>query len=151
MGLGLLLTSFFFFFYFLTHQFSHSFFFSHSVFLTQLFTSLQYNLLWNSKPVANPFCGYLKPNPVLVCWRGSIYSLVKLVLCGHWMHLSCMHQWCQRTNFTAPGCRQQSPYKKNDQVHSLSTTSKSPQFWFLQSISATCKTIVDRGTRSLSY
>ena len=24
---------------------------------------------------------------------------VKLVLCGHWMHLSYMHQWCQRTNF----------------------------------------------------
>ena len=29
---------------------------------------------------------------------------VKLVLCGHWMHLSFMRQWRQRTNFTAPGC-----------------------------------------------
>ena len=29
---------------------------------------------------------------------------VKLVLCGHWMHLSYMHQWRQRTNFIAPGC-----------------------------------------------
>ena len=29
---------------------------------------------------------------------------VKLVLCGHWMHLSYIHQWRQRTNFTAPSC-----------------------------------------------
>ena len=29
---------------------------------------------------------------------------VKLVLCGHWMHLRYMHQWRQRTNFIAPSC-----------------------------------------------
>ena len=29
---------------------------------------------------------------------------VKLVLCSHWMHLSYMHQWRQRTNFIAPSC-----------------------------------------------
>ena len=29
---------------------------------------------------------------------------MKLVLCGHRMHLSYMHQWRQRANFTAPGC-----------------------------------------------
>ena len=29
---------------------------------------------------------------------------VKYVLWRHWMHLNCMHQWRQRTNFTAPGC-----------------------------------------------
>ena len=28
---------------------------------------------------------------------------MKLVFWGHWMHLSHMHQWHQRTNFTAPG------------------------------------------------
>ena len=29
---------------------------------------------------------------------------LKLVLCSHWMHLNYMHQWRQRTNFTAPDC-----------------------------------------------
>ena len=29
---------------------------------------------------------------------------MKLVLCGHWMHLSYMHQWRQRSKFIAPGC-----------------------------------------------
>ena len=29
---------------------------------------------------------------------------MKLVLCGHWVHLRYMHQWRQRTNFIAPDC-----------------------------------------------
>ena len=33
---------------------------------------------------------------------------MKLVLWRNWMHLNYMHQWCQRTNFTAPSCIHQS-------------------------------------------
>ena len=44
---------------------------------------------------------------VIVCMRHRYVhpGAVKLVLCGHQMHLSCMHQRRQRTNFIAPGCR----------------------------------------------
>ena len=36
-------------------------------------------------------------------WVPTVQSgEVKLVLCGHWMHLCSMHEWRQRTTFTAP-------------------------------------------------
>ena len=49
------------------------------------------------------------PVDVMCVWAThlSVYvqpGAMKLVLCGHWMQLSYMRQWRQRTNFIAPGC-----------------------------------------------
>ena len=42
---------------------------------------------------------------------------MKLVLCGHWMHLSYMHQWRQITNFIAQGYRCQKKPTSFDCFH----------------------------------
>ena len=44
---------------------------------------------------------------MIVCVYACVsvqFGAVKLVLCGHQMHLIYMHQLRKRTNFTAPGC-----------------------------------------------
>ena len=67
------------------------------------------NAIFNSVFTACAINGWWHSN---TAWCSEIGSLS-----GHWMHLSCMHQWRQRTNFTAPGCT-------SLQRHNLSSSSK---------------------------
>ena len=73
----------------------------------------------------------------LFCWAASIHCsmhahlffhththsfgtqpvAVKLALCGHWMHLSYMDKWRQRTNFIAPGCMHAHIHLRHTRTH----------------------------------